>query len=95
MQLPDLSLILVVVIFWAAYVVLRRFLLTPLGAVLAAREAALTDPSRPHPTWSSDQTLAHLVQTAEAMLLAPAPPEGEGAAAGDPGVVGPLGAMRP
>ena len=38
MQLPDLSLILVVVIFWAAYVVLRRFLLTPLGAVLAARE---------------------------------------------------------
>ena len=38
MQLPDLSLILVVVIFWAAYVVLRRFLLAPLGAVLAARE---------------------------------------------------------
>jgi AcrR family transcriptional regulator len=66
-----------------------------LGAVLAAREAALTDPSRPHPTWSSDQTLAHLVQTAAALLLAPAPPEGEGAAAGDPGVVGPLGAMRP
>ena len=38
MQLPDLSLILVVVIFWAAYVVLRKFLLRPLGAVLAERE---------------------------------------------------------
>lgn len=43
MQLPDLSLILVVVIFWAAYVVLRRFLLTPLGAVLAARERRVED----------------------------------------------------
>lgn len=43
MQLPDLSLILVVVIFWAAYVVLRRFLLTPLGAVLSARERRVED----------------------------------------------------
>ncbi len=43
MQLPDLSLILVVVIFWAAYVVLRRFLLAPLGAVLAARERRVED----------------------------------------------------
>ncbi len=38
MQLPDLSLFLVVIIFWAAYVVLRKFLLSPLGAVLAERE---------------------------------------------------------
>lgn len=38
MQLPDLSLFLVVAIFWAAYLVLRRFLLRPLGAVLAERE---------------------------------------------------------
>jgi F-type H+-transporting ATPase subunit b len=38
MQLPDLSLLLVVVIFWATYGVLRRFLLGPLGAVLAERE---------------------------------------------------------
>jgi F0F1-type ATP synthase membrane subunit b/b' len=38
MQLPDLSLFLVVIIFWATYVVLRRFLLSPLGAVLAERE---------------------------------------------------------
>jgi F0F1-type ATP synthase membrane subunit b/b' len=38
MQLPDLSLLLVVIIFWATYVVLKRFLLAPLGAVLAERE---------------------------------------------------------
>jgi F-type H+-transporting ATPase subunit b len=38
MQLPDLSLILVVIIFWATYAVLKRFLLAPLGAVLAERE---------------------------------------------------------
>jgi len=38
MQLPDLSLFLVVIIFWATYVVLRKFLLGPLGAVLAERE---------------------------------------------------------
>lgn len=38
MQLPDLSLLLVVIIFWATYVVLKKFLLAPLGAVLAARE---------------------------------------------------------
>ena len=33
MQLPDLSLFLVVIIFWATYLVLRKFLLSPLGAV--------------------------------------------------------------
>jgi len=38
MQLPDLSLLLVVIIFWATYGVLRKFLLSPLGAVLAERE---------------------------------------------------------
>ncbi len=38
MQLPDLSLFLVVIIFWATYLVLRKFLLSPLGAVLAERE---------------------------------------------------------
>jgi F-type H+-transporting ATPase subunit b len=38
MQLPDLSLILVVIIFWATYAVLKKFLLAPLGAVLAERE---------------------------------------------------------
>jgi F-type H+-transporting ATPase subunit b len=38
MQLPDLSLLLVVIIFWATYLVLRKYLLSPLGAVLAERE---------------------------------------------------------
>ena len=38
MQLPDLSLLLVIIIFWATYGVLRRFLLGPLGTVLAERE---------------------------------------------------------
>ena len=38
MQLPDLSLLLVVIIFWATYLVLRKFLLAPLGTVLAERE---------------------------------------------------------
>jgi F0F1-type ATP synthase membrane subunit b/b' len=38
MQLPDLSLFLVAAIFWATYLVLRKFLLSPLGAVLAERE---------------------------------------------------------
>lgn len=43
MQLPDLSLILVVILFWATFVVLRRFLLTPLGAILASRERRVED----------------------------------------------------
>ena len=38
MQLPDLSLVLVIIIFWATYAVLKKFLLAPLGAVLAERE---------------------------------------------------------
>ena len=41
MQLPDLSLLLVMVIFWATYVVLRVFVLKPLGAILAEREGAV------------------------------------------------------
>ena len=43
MQLPDLSLILVVILFWATFVVLRRFLLSPLGAILAERERRVED----------------------------------------------------
>lgn len=38
MQLPDMSLLLVLIIFWATYLVLRKFLLSPLGEVLAERE---------------------------------------------------------
>ena len=41
MQLPDLSLLLVMVIFWATYVVLRVFVLKPLGGILAERERAV------------------------------------------------------
>jgi F0F1-type ATP synthase membrane subunit b/b' len=38
MQLPDLSLLLVMVIFWATYLVLRVFVLGPLGTILEERE---------------------------------------------------------
>jgi F0F1-type ATP synthase membrane subunit b/b' len=38
MQLPDLSLLLVIAIFWATYAVLRVFILRPLGGILEERE---------------------------------------------------------
>ncbi len=38
MQLPDLSLLLVMAIFWATYAVLRFFILKPLGGILEGRE---------------------------------------------------------
>ena len=38
MQLPDLSLLLVMALFWATFFVLRAFLLRPLGAILEERE---------------------------------------------------------
>jgi F-type H+-transporting ATPase subunit b len=38
MQLPDLSLLLVMAIFWATYAVLKMFVFTPLGAILEERE---------------------------------------------------------
>ena len=41
MQLPDLSLLLVMVIFWATYVVLKVFVLKPLGSILEEREQAV------------------------------------------------------
>jgi len=41
MQLPDLSLLLVMVIFWATYVVLRLFVLKPLGSILEERERTI------------------------------------------------------
>lgn len=43
MQLPDLSLVLIALLFWATYGVLRRFLLKPLGAILAERERRVDD----------------------------------------------------
>lgn len=45
-----------------------------MAGVLAAREVALADASRPHPTWSSDDTMAHLAHAMTAFLEAPASP---------------------
>ena len=42
MQLPDLSLLLIMVVFWATYVVLKVFVLRPLGAILGERERAVS-----------------------------------------------------
>jgi F0F1-type ATP synthase membrane subunit b/b' len=42
LQLPDLSLLLVMVIFWATFVVLKVFVLKPLGAILEERERAVS-----------------------------------------------------
>tara|TARA_R110000824_G_scaffold366730_1_gene555475 strand:+ start:85833 stop:86567 length:735 start_codon:yes stop_codon:yes gene_type:complete len=46
-----------------------------LSSVLSLREAALTDRSRPHPTWHSPDTLIHFVQTITVMLEAPLDPK--------------------
>lgn len=42
-----------------------------LSSVLSMREAALTDRSRKHSMWNSDDTLPHLVQALTVMLEAP------------------------
>jgi len=49
------------------------FLGAYLSSVLAARQRALGDISRSHPTWSAKQTLDHFALTATSMLEAPAP----------------------
>ncbi len=46
------------------------FLGAYLGSVLAGREAALADQSRDHPTWGSDETLAHFAATMTALVEA-------------------------
>jgi len=38
MQLPDLSLLLIMVLFWATYAVLKAWVFRPLGAILDERE---------------------------------------------------------
>jgi len=43
MQLPDLSLLLVMAIFWATYAVLRIFILKPLGGILEERERTVQE----------------------------------------------------
>ncbi len=47
------------------------FLGAYLNSVLSAREHALADRTREHPTWTSDETLKHLIHTATVMLEAP------------------------
>jgi len=42
MQLPDLSLFAIMVVFWATYLVLRAFVFTPLGKILGEREATVS-----------------------------------------------------
>jgi len=49
------------------------------GSVLAARESAMADHSRSHPTWNSAKSLSHLAHSVTAMLEAP-PPESAQAA---------------
>ncbi len=48
------------------------FMSTALGSVLALREAALADRTKPHPMWASETTLRQLIASLEAMLTAPA-----------------------
>src|SRR5271169_817775 len=43
MQLPDLSLLLVMAIFWVTYAVLRVFILKPLGGILEERERTVQE----------------------------------------------------
>ncbi len=52
------------------------FLGAYLNSVLSAREHALADKSREHPTWTSPETLEHLVHTATVMLEAPSETSG-------------------
>ncbi len=43
MQLPDLSLLVIMALFWATYLVLRTFVLNPLGKILLGREDATSE----------------------------------------------------
>jgi F-type H+-transporting ATPase subunit b len=43
MKLPDLSLLLVMAVFWATFVVLRASVFRPLGAILEEREKKAAD----------------------------------------------------
>tara|TARA_R110002074_G_scaffold401345_1_gene599220 strand:- start:2181 stop:2981 length:801 start_codon:yes stop_codon:yes gene_type:complete len=50
------------------------FLGVYISGVIAAREAALADRSRPHPMWQAEATLSHFIDTITAMLTAPLDP---------------------
>lgn len=47
---PNLSLLLIMVCFWVAYVVIRRFLLNPIAEVTGERERRIDDAEA---TWNS------------------------------------------
>jgi AcrR family transcriptional regulator len=47
------------------------FMVAALGAVMAARESALSDGSRAHPTWNARDTLADFANAMTALLQAP------------------------
>lgn len=47
------------------------FIGTYIAQILAARQTAMADKSRPHTIWPSERTLKHLSQTATALALAP------------------------
>ena len=48
------------------------FMGATVGAVLSARERALSDPSRDHPMWTERDGLGDFIRTVAAMLTAPA-----------------------
>ena len=52
-----------------------------LSSILSLREAALTDTSRAHPIWQSEQTLRHFANTLTALIETPIDGEAQGAAA--------------
>lgn len=73
------------------------FMGATVSAVLAARERALADHSRPHPMWASDASFEHFAQVLTALLEAPVDLPAEALAAidrhggGDPGEDRPIG----
>jgi F-type H+-transporting ATPase subunit b len=76
MQLPDLSLLLIMVLFWATYAVLRAFVFKPLGTILEEREtkAATATESLAKALENGKETLAsidrRLTQTRREALAA-------------------------
>lgn len=53
-----------------------------LSSILSLREAALTDTSRAHPIWQSEQTLRHFASTLTALIEAPGDEKARGTVRG-------------
>jgi F-type H+-transporting ATPase subunit b len=76
MQLPDLSLLIIMVLFWATYAVLRAWVFKPLGSILEEREqkAATATDTLAKALENEKETLAsidrRLTETRRAALLA-------------------------